>query len=230
MKHHIEPFQLHAYLDGALSPDECLEVESALTASESLRRQLEAFKAVKQQVKKTYSQFEPPKQNAPQPLTLQPKSSWWFPKSAVASLLLGFVIGLGFIELSPSPQTASAIVQQQQSENYLVHIDSDDLDKQRQAIEEISELLSTVDSTIHVDLISNYKGVKLFDVGNPNHQALQDLLSKYENLTLFACKRALERAAESGEVLNLIPQVQHDKPAIDAVVERLNSGWSYIKI
>ena len=230
MKHQIETFQLHAYLDGALSPEECQEVESALKVDESLRRQLEEFKAVKLQVKKTYSQFEPPKQSSKQPLVPQPTSSWGFPKSAVASLLLGFVIGIGFIEFNSSQQPPTSMVQQQHSENYLVHIDSDDLDKQRKAIDEVSELLSSVDKSVHVDLISNYKGVKLFDVRNPNHQALQALLEKYDNLTLFACKRALERAAEQGQVLNLIPQVKHDKPAIDAVVERLNSGWSYIKI
>ena len=127
-------------------------------------------------------------------------------------------------------QPLSTLMVQKQSENYLVHIDSDDLVTQRKAINEISDLLSSVNGAVQVDVISNYKGVKLFDKRNPNHEALQGLLNQYNNLTLFACKRALERAAAKGQVIDLIPQVQHDKPAIDAVVERLNSGWNYIKI
>ena len=226
MKHQIETFQLHAYLDGELSQQECREVERALKFDESLRQQLKEFKTVKQQIKKTYSQFEVPEK----PIQTQASGSWVFTKSAVASLLLGFVIGLGSMNFVGSDTSNSTPTYQAHASNYLIHLDSDRKDKQQKVIAEITALLESVDSSVQVDLISNDKGVELFNVNNPNHLELQKLLGQYDNFALFACKRALDRAAEKGHKLILMPEVNQDKPAIDTVVERLNSGWGYIKI
>jgi intracellular sulfur oxidation DsrE/DsrF family protein len=226
MNHQIESFQLHAYLDGELSQAECQEVERALKFDESLRQQLTEFKKLKQQIKKTYSQFDVPEK----PVQNEASRTWFGYKSVVASLLFGFVVGLGSIHLVGSESTNTTPIYQADSSNYLIHLDSDEKDKQLQVIAEITELLESVDRSVQIDLISNDKGVELFNVNNPNHLELQKLLGQYDNLALFACKRALDRASEKGQKLILMPEVNQEKPAIDTVVERLKSGWGYIKI
>lgn len=231
MRQKIETYQLHAYLDGELSQKECREVERALKFDKNLSLQLQEFKALKQQVKSAYSQFEPPERA----VVKRPKSSistWKVPKTAVASLLLGFVVGLGAVNFVSfeSSQTVLAQAKKLQSANYLVHLDSDTDYKQHKVLAELTSLLESVDSSVKIDLVSNDKGVELFNVNNPNHTELDKLLKQYSNLSLFACKRALERASEKGNNLVLMHSVNQDKPAIDAVVERLNSGWGYIKI
>lgn len=35
---------------------------------------------------------------------------------------------------------------------------------------------------------------------------------------------------EKGQTLQMLPQVKHEQPAIDAVAQRLSTGWKYIKI
>ena len=139
-------------------------------------------------------------------------------------------MGAGLLNVVIDKNGYGSAIEQSLSENYLVHLDSDTPEKQQQAIKEIETLLSSAGPNVKVDLVSNFKGVQLFDVNNPNNSELNRLLEQYENLTLFACKRALDRAVERGKPINIMPKVQHDKPAIDAVVERLNSGWKYMKI
>ena len=227
MSHSIETYHLHAYLDGELSHDECIEVEKALLIDTDLRQQLEEFKALKVNVKQTYESI--PKSNIH--LTKRtPKKIWSIPKAAAASLFLGLVMGAGLLNVVIDKNGYGSAIEQSLSENYLVHLDSDTPEKQQQAIKEIETLLSSAGPNVKVDLVSNFKGVQLFDVNNPNNSELNRLLEQYDNLTLFACKRALDRAVERGKPINIMPKVQHDKPAIDAVVERLNSGWKYMKI
>ena len=227
MSHSIEIYHLHAYLDGELSHDECIEVEKALLIDTDLRQQLEEFKALKVNVQQTYESIPEPNIHLTE---RTPKKIWSIPKAAAASLFLGLVIGAGLLNVVIDKNGYGSVIEQSLSENYLVHLDSDTSEKQQQAIKEIETLLSSAGPNVKVDLISNFKGVQLFDVNNPNNSELNRLLEQYDNLTLFACKRALDRAVERGKPINIMPKVQHDKPAIDAVVERLNSGWKYMKI
>lgn len=227
MSHSIETYHLHAYLDGELSHDECIEVEKVLSIDTDLRQKLEDIKALKVDLQQAYAST--PESNIH--LTKRsPKKIWSIPKAAAASLFLGLVLGAGLLNVVVDKNGYGSAIEQSLSENYLVHLDSDTPEKQKLAIREIEALLSSGIPNVKVDLVSNFKGVQLFDVNNPNNSELNRLLEQYDNLTLFACKRALDRAIKRGKPINLMTKVQHDKPAIDAVVERLNSGWNYMKI
>ncbi|MDG6774213.1 hypothetical protein QCB45_07700 [Thiomicrorhabdus sp. ZW0627] len=226
----VQTYQIHAYIDGQLSRDECFEIEEAMQFDSELQDEICHLRALKSQVKSAYADIPVPERDR-KPVS---KRVWSIPKTAAASLFLGVVMGAGMLSLFSGQnggvsQQPLAMAQADQ-QKYIVHLDSDDLKKQAEALDEIETLLKDGGPNVKVDFISNYKGIKMFDVNNPNHDQLEKLLGQYDNLTLYACKRALERAMQRGEKVNVIPQVRHDKPAIDAVVERLNEGWKYIKI
>ncbi|WP_373018584.1 hypothetical protein [Thiomicrorhabdus sp.] len=227
----IQTYQLHAYIDGQLSSEECFEVEEAMRLDSKLQDEVCHLRTLKSKVKEAYADIPVPERKSSAPVS---KRVWSIPKTAAASLFLGVVLGAGMLSLltgqnsGESYQTLAQAVPQE--DKYIVHLDSDDLVKQAEALQKIEQLLKEGGPKVKVDFISNYHGVKMFDADNPNHKQLENLLSHYDNLTLYACKRALERALERGEKVNVLPMVKHDKPAIDAVVERLNEGWKYIKI
>ncbi|WP_029408701.1 zf-HC2 domain-containing protein [Thiomicrorhabdus sp. Milos-T2] len=241
MKHSIETYHLHAYIDGELSYEEAAEVEAAIAVDLKLKEKLEELNQLKTKMSLAYTENIPKPVNSKLPNfenkhTLENKHTpWWTTsKAAAASLFLGLLIGSGALKLYMANNLADSPMMHQtvaeSSQNYLVHLDSDLPEKEQKTIKQIESLLDDSDPNIRVDLISNYKGVELFDVNNPNSKELLRLVGKYPNLTLFACKRALERAKKEGRPITVLPQVKKDKPAIDAVVERLKSGWNYIKI
>lgn len=229
----IETYQIHAYLDGELSPEECREIEARLRRDSALQQQVCELRALKSQLKTAYQALSvPPRTQANETKAL--KRIWSVPKTAAASLLLGMVLGAGAwnvhqgVQMPSEPQLNAQA--QPLQDKYIVHLDSEDAQKQLQALQQVEALLSEGSAHRQVDFISNYDGVKMFDVNNPNRAQLNALLERFDNLTLYACQRALQRVMEKGEAFEIIPQVQHDKPAIDAVAERLNQGWQYIKI
>lgn len=228
MKHSIENFQLHAYLDGELTHQECVEIEQALEHDAELRNKLERFSLLKHNIKKSYLDLPVPELKSS--LVKKEKKSRFIPKSAAASLFLGLILGAGFSNYSANSSLSTTVVEQQQSSKYLVHLDSKDIQKQKEALRKIDELFAESNQQVEVDLISNFHGVELLDVNNPNNIELQSLLNRYEHLTVFACKRALERAHKEGKPFDLMKSAVQDQPAIDRLAKRLNSGWSYIKI
>lgn len=228
MKHSIENFQLHAYLDGELTHQECVEIEQALEHDAELRENLERFSLLKHNLKKSYQNLAVPESKMS--LVSKEKKRSFIPKSAVASLFLGLILGAGVSIYSVNPSLNSISFAQQQSSKYLVHLDSKDFAKQKDALQKIDELFAESNQQVEVDLISNFHGVELLDVNNPNNIELEALLNRYENLTVFACKRALERAQKEGKPFDLMKSAVQDQPAIDRLASRLNSGWNYIKI
>lgn len=228
MEHSIENFQLHAYLDGELTRKDCAEIEQALEHDEALLKNLESLSLLKQNMKKSYENLVVP----------EPKMSFsnkeskakFFPKSAVASLFLGIILGSGITVYSVKSVLPSLGIQQQHTAKYLVHLDSNDINKQKQALQKIEALFTESDEPVQVDLISHYHGIDLLDVNNPNNAKLQALLDRYDNLTVLACKRALDRAHKAGKPINIMHSAIQDKVAVDRLAKRLRSGWSYIKI
>ena len=234
MKDSIETYHLHAYLDGELSQKESSELESVLKTNKQINKKLQELKQLKAKLSTAYThQIPKPPVNKSKESVFVDKTIWSLPKAIAASLFLGLLIGAGALKAYEFSQPYPQMMQLSsvaKSDNFLVHIDSDLPGKQKLAIKEIESLLENSPEKVKVDLISNSRGIDLLDVNNPNSKELNKLLNKYDNLTLYACKRALARARARGKVINLLPSVKHDKPAIDAVVERLNSGWKYIKI
>ncbi|MBO1928174.1 hypothetical protein J3998_11365 [Thiomicrorhabdus sp. 6S2-11] len=224
----IQDYQLQAYVDNQLGVEERLELEQLMAEDSEIERQVQQLSTLKSQLKQAYADVSVPPQNLHQNA---PKSFWSVPKSAAAALLLGVLIGSSFSTLNSNQAANSALVAQAaQSEKFIIHVDTDDQIKQFAAVQKIADLYQQKGEQIQVDVITNSEGVRLFDVNNASSEELATLLDKYPKLTLFACQRALQRASDKGEKINLIPQVQHDKPAVDAMAERLNSGWNYIKI
>jgi len=228
MNHSIENFHLHAYLDGELSRQECLEIEHALEHDAELRNNLERYSLMKHNVKKSYQNLAVPESKMA--LSKKEKKRRFIPKSAVASLFLGLVLGAGASIYSVNSSFGPTLFEQQQSSKYLVHLDSNDIEKQKATLHKIDELFAESNQQVEVDLISNFHGVELLDVNNPNNIELEALMNRYENLTVFACKRALERAQKEGKPFELMKSAVQDQPAIDRLASRLNSGWNYIKI
>jgi len=146
MKHLLETYHLHAYLDGELSPQENAEVEAALKTDFKLNRQFKELKQIKTKISSAYTQHIPqPPVSKPSQTTLANKALWSLPKAAVASLVFGLLIGAGSLKVYENHQPLQALkiehVAMTNSDNYLVHIDSDLPEKQELAIKEIESLL-----------------------------------------------------------------------------------------
>lgn len=223
----IEKYQIHAYIDGELSSSENREIEQAMAADETLREEIIQISALKRQVKDTYQLVNVPPY---QPLANNKKRVWRLPKAAVAALFIGILLGFLSVNIPFNQAFLSTASQQPMAEKkYLIHLDSANPQKLAAALDKAEKLL-VKGPGIKVDFVTNYEGVSLFDINNTNRAQLEGLLNRFDNLTLYACKRALDRAMEKDVNLQLLPQVKHDKPALDMVVDRLNSGWNYIKI
>lgn len=240
---------IHPYLDDQLSEEEKRAFEEKISSNHELQNKLHDYKYLKQLVPHAYDKLNIPEPDfsAKKQYSSHRKTCSWKPMPMIAAGLIGVFFGVIGVfganqiwhnqALTPTTQflseTTSAFSLNQNRSKFMIHVDSDDPIKHMAAIEKIMQIYSENESNqlIEVDVITNYKGVYMYDINNPYSSRLKILAEQYPTLNLYACQRSLYRARQSSSpYLKIIDQVNSEKPAVDAMAERMNSGWKYIKI
>jgi intracellular sulfur oxidation DsrE/DsrF family protein len=224
---------LHAYIDGDLSSKEKNAFEKAMRQDDELKEEVCELRKIKQQVLEHYQKIDIP----PMPeLNVQTSKGWGSRWAVAASLTLAF--GLGFVashqtgELQAGNVTSSLVADNFAPKKVILHIDSDKPARVQALLQTANQLLEKTSGTAskpQVEIVANDHGIDLFDQTSKNRAEIIEMLKKYDNLKLLACKRALERRADSGHPIKLISNVESDRTAVDEIVDKMQHGWSYHK-
>lgn len=229
---------LHAYIDGNLPEMEKQTFEKAMQVDDSLKDEVCELRKIKQQILEQYQHVEVP----PMPDIGSARSNKWPSYWATAAGLamafgLGFMVsqqaGKGLGEINPD-MVAENMAVAAAPKKVILHIDSDQPQRVQALLQTANHLLqkTSVNQTVpQVEIVANDHGIDMFneDGSNKNRAEIIEMLKKYNNLKLIACKRALERRAQGGHPVKLIANVESDQPALDEIVKKMQQGWRYYK-
>lgn len=216
-------YDLHSYIDDELSPEEKKQFEKAIKHNTDLQQSVCELRKLKQQTVDFYQKIDIP------PMKKTPVYNKTPLLSIAASLVLA--VGLGFMLanlniLNTNPISAPEIA----SHKIVLHIDSNEKTQTKALLQKASQLLAGKNgSEFEVEIITNDHGIKMFEKSGASRDEIITLLSKYNNLKLIACQRALSRREAAGNPVELLPAVQADQPAIDVIINKIQHGWSYYK-
>lgn len=125
---------------------------------------------------------------------------------------------------APQSKTADAIL----------HVNSADPEKLLAALDRAENLLQKYRKEaqpFHLEIIANNSGVELLRNDKSAHaQRVRALLREYDNLSLSACSNTLQQLQLRGVKIELLPGVKTNHTAIEAIIERLDQGWRYMKV
>ena len=171
----------------------------------------------------------------PAPLTRK------FPRAlaaSVAALALGLAAGsLGYHYGRQLDRDALlggnlAAAQQQLNDRIILHI-SDANPAQFAAALDYTEKFMQQHPASHsrIEVIANAGGLNMMRVGlSPYEQQIQSLQEAYPNVSFLACANAIANLRKQGVEPQIIANVDTEKKAIDHIVERLQAGWSYVRV
>lgn len=121
------------------------------------------------------------------------------------------------------------------TDRFVLHIDSNNPDQVRSALDRASTLLSKGQSSrqdVHIEIIANNHGL---DMLRQDRSRVADRINQLsdaypDNLKFVACGQSVKRFEQEGQHVKLLPQVQVASSAIDEIVTHLKEGWTYIKV
>lgn len=229
--------ELNALIDGELNTREQIRLRQLLEQDPAARRRLAELRRVRALVQQAFRANDA--KSKPRRATFRPRSA-----AAVALVVIGFGVGWGLrpaktaILMPEDPPAGALALRAVQpspgpATGILVHIDSAENAYVTAALDRIEAMLDRYADQqrgINVELVANADAVNLLRAdASPHGRRLQAMRERHVNLTLVACKTALERLRRERGDVRLLPGVDAKDSALERILSRLEQGWIYVR-
>lgn len=227
---------LHRFIDGELDGESRARVQALLERDPSIAARVRDYRSVDQAVRAAFDGVEPPRNRLPNQSVRAKRG-----RVAAAALLLPAGFGAGWLVHSalsvpemhrPLAGGTSLPVQGREHLNTVFHIDVDENSVMEGVLDRAEAVLTAyADQGTQVEVVANAGGLNLLRADSSALASrVRAMMDKYDNLTFVACANTIRRLKEQGVDVLLIDRTHASEAAIDHVVERLQAGWTYIKI
>lgn len=233
---------LHALVDAELEPAEAEQLYVRIGEDETLANRACVLRGMKDMMRLAYS--HPPGASRRWSESLRAERRWT--QTIAAGLLLSAGLGAGW--LMHASQPAQQISQAESGDTapvrlatgeadankILLHIDSASPQKFASILDRADILLTAArkrNAHLQVEVIANSHGLDLFRVDRSPYASRIAMLTKNnENLRFIVCAQTVARFSRDEGRIYLLPETQVAPTAIGEIVDRLQEGWTYIKV
>lgn len=218
--------RLNAFVDGELDAQECDEILATATADAELGHRLCELRATKDLLRHAYNPAPGVGRNARRGI-----SCWGGALAASLALVVGLVAGWqGHRAASAHEPLFAGIASATQPSRILIHLDSADESRMEETLD-IAEAYLAKATHAKVEIVVNNSGLNLLrEEATPYAERIAALSSRHELLSFVACGYAISRYRNSGKSVTLVPGAHVAKTGVEHIVDRVQQGWTYVKI
>ena len=235
----IDDQTLNSFVDGLLDIASCESIFLAMEDDPVLRERIYRLRRIKDLMKLGFRDATPPPgaraKTNPSPLLR--------PTRVIAASVMALAISFGAGNLAhhclsqPSgshEHLAVASAAHQQADRVLLHVSSSDPERLEQALDDAELLLTSHGGSadkLQMRVVANAEGLEsLLMDDSPYVERIRRMAQEYDNLDFFACSRTLEKLRMNGIEVHLIPEAGTIPGAFEEIIERLQEGWTYLRV
>lgn len=224
--------QINAFVDDELTTVERSRLLEQINDEPFLRQQACELRMLKDMVRTGYRTARDSKPTYPI------AHRGWAHQAMAASLLMVLGLGLGWVMRGAIDEPGAMRLASLQRvvtdpSRVVLHVDNSTPERFASLLDQTQQLLEEArrhGRPLQVAVIANSGGIDLLRASTaPQAERIRILQAAYPNLSFIGCAQTLGRLRESGQDIRLLPGVERAPAAVDAIVERLQSGWTYIK-
>lgn len=219
--------RLNAFVDNQLGAQECDEILAAVAADAELGQRLCALRSAKELVRHAYGNVPAPRRGARRHLPL-----WGGALAASIALTLGVMAGwLGHHAATTGemPRSLAALFATEPA-RILIHLDSG-RSEQMDAALDLAEAYLARAGGAQVEVIANLHGLELLRTDTtPYADRIAQLKARHAQVGFVACGQTISRLRGVGVEVELVPEAAVARTAIEHVADRVQQGWTYLKI
>lgn len=233
---------LNAFIDDQLDAAEKAEILDAVRHDAELSQRVCKLQKLHNLIQLSYESVEVPERHKAKSNLSQPAKFKWF-AAASFFLAIGSVTGWvshqtmssdSLIDIAQVSHTSAA---RNNADNWklMLHVSTAKPHRLNIVLDEAEALLEEYANSsrkLELEILANSKGIALVTNNGKDYSTrLQKLQQKYTNLAVMVCGQTLKRIQhKQGKKLNLLPNTNVVSSAINQMVKRQQSGWSYIRI
>lgn len=136
--------------------------------------------------------------------------------------------------IMPDAARAVSLAQPADPDRLMLHLDSDNPARMEETLDRAEALLGAAASqgrSIQIQIVLNSQGVNLVLAGvSPHARRLARMAGLHTNLHFVACSQTIARFHAQGQRVELLPVATQVPTAIGEIVNRLQQGWTYVKV
>ncbi|OHC61883.1 MAG: hypothetical protein A3H93_06805 [Rhodocyclales bacterium RIFCSPLOWO2_02_FULL_63_24] len=222
--------RLNAFVDNQLGAQECDEILAAIARDAELGQRVCALRATKELVRHAYGRV--PSAHA-RNLRLP---AWGGALAASIVLMTGILAGwLGHhaataVEMPRSMTAWAGGLFATEPARILIHLDSS-RSEQMEAALDLAEAYLAKAGSARVEVIANHRGLELLRVDTTRYaDRIAELKAHHARVGFVACGQTISRLQGAGVEVELVPDTVVARTAIEHVAERVQQGWTYLKI
>jgi len=222
---------LNAFVDNQLAASECDAILAAMATDAELSQRICALRSTKELVRHAYGQVPAARHAVRRRLPFRGGA-------LAASLVLAVGILVGWLghdaasSLAPPETVVSWTGRLFAAEpaRILIHLDSARSDQMDAALDLAEAYLAKAGSA-RVEIIANNTGLDLLRMhATPYAERIAELKAQHQRVGFIACGQTIARLQAGGQDVTLVPEAAVTRTAIEHVAERVQQGWTYLKI
>jgi intracellular sulfur oxidation DsrE/DsrF family protein len=226
---------LAAHVDGLLDEANSALVIQAIDNDPGVRERYLRIHRTKDMMKLAYGKARPPSDKR------RKHSSFWhinLPRVAAfiavvsVSFAAGQITGHNYGLPGDLPLLAEASAAREEPDKILLHISESDPEMFRKALDYTKKFLQEHESRGgSIDVVANAGGVDLLrpDI-SPLAEEIISIMHSHDNVHFIACANAIRALRKKGIEPEFFESVYTREPAMDFIINRVKSGWEYIKV
>ena len=233
MKHtdNIDEQTLDAFVDGQLDPAQRSSVIQAMDHDPDVREQVYQLRRAKDLMKLGFEDARP---TSPGHRGGPTRRYAVGVAASLAMLGIGFstgMLGYHYTAHQGSGTALMASAVQPQGSHVVLHIGDSDPDHFAAALNYVDSFLKeNAGRGGQIEVVANAGGLELMRSGlSPYQQRVVDMINRHSNVHFIACANAIRNLQLQGIEPRIIKDVDTEQTALEHIVERLQSGWTYIK-
>jgi intracellular sulfur oxidation DsrE/DsrF family protein len=242
MKHrqtdYIDDLTVSAFVDGQLDAAGCENVVAAMELDPDTRERVYLMRRAKDLIKVGFQHAETPCPAKP----VRPSFFGVRCSLALAASLLMAVIGFGSGVLGyyvskefsgPSRLSSAAAATHAATSNHVIlHISESDPRLFAAALHYVEKFLDKNNTPgSQIEVVANSGGLDLMRADkSPFKAEVVAIMKRHNNVHIIACANAIRNLRKQGIEPKIIGDVDTHETAIDHIINRLQAGWTYVKV
>lgn len=221
---------LSAFVDDELGAQEREEILAAIAEDAELGQRLCALRSTKELVRHAYGNVPAVRRRRERRVSL-----WSGALAAGVALVVGVLVGWQGHRASQTGPAGEAFAWvgnlfTAQPARVLIHLDSSQMERMEEALDMVEAYLARTGKA-KVELVVNNSGLDLLrEEATPHAERIARLAARHEMLAFVACGNAIARYRSAGLDVTLVPEAVVAGTAIEHIVDRVQQGWTYVKI
>jgi intracellular sulfur oxidation DsrE/DsrF family protein len=219
--------RLNAFVDNQLGAQECDEILAAIGTDAELGQRLCALRSAKELVRHAYGNVPAVRRGPNHRLPI-----WGGALAASIALAVGAMagwVGHHAATTGEAPRSMAALFTAEPA-RILIHLDSSRTE-QMDAVLDLAEAYLAKTGSAQVEIIANHRGLELLRADTTPYAArIAELKARHVRIGFVACGQTMARLQGVGVEVKLVPEAAVARTAIEHVADRVQQGWTYLKI